>query len=103
MEHIIQFGVTIDDDAIRKNVESKALDAVVAQIVNEMKSNMPKDNYGYGKKIDWYRVSGDAISKFIEDNKDEILKIMSNELVERVCRSKAYREARDRGLGVSND
>lgn len=32
MEHIIQFGVTIDDDAIKKNIEKNAVDKLVADI-----------------------------------------------------------------------
>lgn len=32
MEHIIQFGVTVDDDAIRKRIEEQASNTVIKEI-----------------------------------------------------------------------
>ena len=88
MEHIVQFGVTIDDDAIRKNVEANAMKTIVNQFVNEMKSNLPK-RFG---SVDWDRVAYNCVVEFVEENKAEIMDIAANKLVERVHRTKAWRE-----------
>ena len=89
MEHIIQFGITIDDNAIKQRVEAQALDQVVSKFTSEMKANLPK-KYG---DIDWSRVAYDAVSDFIDENKAEIIEEMKAALIEKVTRTKAYREA----------
>ena len=89
MEHIVQFGISIDDNAIKQRVEAQALDQVVSKFTSEMKSNLPK-KYG---SIDWSRVAYDAVSDFIEENKAEIIAEMKAALIEKVTRTKAYREA----------
>lgn len=89
MEHILQFGITIDDDAIRKRVEANAFDCVVAQFVREMKSNLPKR---YGGSIDWDRVAWSCVEDFIEQNKEEVMELAAKRLVEKVYRTKAWKE-----------
>lgn len=96
MEHIIQFGVTIDDDAIRKHVEKNALNAVVNQFVGEMKSNLPK--LYYGDKVDWNSVAYQCVEEFIEENKAEIMDLAAEKLVEMVRRTKAWRERYERAM-----
>lgn len=96
MEHIVQFGITIDDDAIRKNIEKNAMDAVVKAFVGEMKSNLPKS---YGGRVDWNRVAWDCIDEFIEQNKAEIMDIAAEKLVEKVKRTKAWREKYGEAFG----
>lgn len=88
MEHIVQFGVTIDDDAIKKNVEAQALNALVEKLTAEIKSNLPK-RYG---TVDWNRVAYNCIEEFIGQNKAEIMDMAADRLVEKVARTKAWRE-----------
>ena len=89
MEHIIQFGITIDDDAIKKNVEANAMNEIVKSFVNEMKSNLPK---AWGGRVDWDRVAYGCVDKFLDKNKAEIMELAANRLVEKVYRTKAWRE-----------
>lgn len=89
MEHIVQFGITIDDSAIKQRVEAQALDQIVAKFTAEMKANMPK-KYG---DVDWNRVAYNVIRDFIDENRNEIIAEMKAALIERVTRTKAYREA----------
>ena len=100
MEHIIQFGITIDDDAIRKNVESHALAAVVETFVGEMKRNLPKTYYG--NNVDWKAVAYNCVSEFVEQNRDEIMDIAADKLVEKVARTKAWREKYGKALEVDD-
>lgn len=89
MEHIVQFGITIDDEAIKKRIEANALDQVVSKFVAEMKANLPK-KYG---QIDWSRTAYEAVQEFICDHKSEIIEEAKIALIENVKRTKAYREA----------
>ena len=41
MEHIIQFGITIDDEVIKQNIENKARE----QIINEVKEEIKTEQY----------------------------------------------------------
>ena len=99
MEHIIQFGITIDDDAIRKNIEANALAAVVETFVSEMKRNLPKAYYG--SNVDWRAVANNCIQDFVEKNRDEIMDIAADRLVEKVMRTKAWREKYGKALEAS--
>lgn len=98
MEHIIQFGITIDDDAIKKNIEANALAAVVDAFVGEMKRNLPKAYYG--NNVDWKAVACNCVQDFIERNRDEIMDIAADRLVEKVMRTKAWREKYGKALEV---
>ena len=88
MEHIISFGVTIDDDAIKKHVEEKALECVVDKLSAEIKSNLPK-RYGH---VDWDRVAYNCIETFIGENREAIMDMAADRLVEKVYRTKAWKE-----------
>ena len=93
-EHIIQFGFTIDDDAIKKNVEAQALSAVVEKLSAEIKSNLPK-RYG---SVDWDRVAYNCVESFIDENKSEIMDMAANRLVESVKRTKVWKERYGKAL-----
>ena len=67
MEHILQFGVTIDDHAIEKEV----MHSVTNAMTEELKKRIFEKYYGsYGGLS-----SGTAnlVVKFLENNKDEII------------------------------
>ena len=100
MEHIIQFGVTIDDDAIKKNIEANALAAVVENFTDEMKRHLPKAYYG--NNVDWRAVANDCLQDFVEKNRDEIMDIAADRLVEKVMRTKAWREKYGKALEVDD-
>ena len=99
MEHIIQFGITIDDDAIKKNIEANALDAVVRTFTDEMKRNLPKSYYG-SSNVDWKAVANNCVQDFLEKNRDEIMDIAADRLVEKVMRTKAWREKYGKALEI---
>lgn len=70
MEHIVQFGVTLDDDKIEKMVMSKASDECLAQI-RKATSNFCKDNYyGDSQLKEMFR---EEVKKVIADNKEIII------------------------------
>ena len=88
MEHIVQFGITIDDDAIRKHVEAKAADAVIRGLMQSL------FKLGYNDKP--LGISGDVeeiIEMFLEEHKQEIVDAAAERLADRLVRTKAVKEA----------
>lgn len=90
MEHIIQFGVTIDDDAIKKNIEKNAVDKLVTDIKKEVRDEIFVGS-GWNKGLS-YKVQ-EIIKEALAEYKDEIIKEATAELVETMKRSKKYKEA----------
>lgn len=88
MEHIVQFGVTIDDNAIQKNVEKQAAELVLKSIKDELGMSQWSNRSPVIK-----RMVDEHATKFFEDNKDEIIKLASDKLVEKLARTKAVKEA----------
>ena len=90
MEHIIQFGVTIDDDAIKKNIEKNAVDKLVTDIKKEVRDEIFVGS-GWNRGLS-YKVQ-EIIKEAMAEYKDEIIKEATAEIVETMKRSKKYKEA----------
>lgn len=90
MEHIIQFGITIDDDAIKKNIEKNAVDKLVTDIKKEVRDEIFVGS-GWNRGLS-YKVQ-EIIKEAMAEYKDEIIKEATAEIVETLKRSKKYKEA----------
>jgi len=86
MEHIIQFGITIDDDAIKKHIEEKATNQVVDSISQSTKDRLFRYN---GFSYDAQEMFGELLEKY----KDEIIEKATAQVVDSIKRSKKYKEA----------
>lgn len=106
MEHIVQFAIGIDDNAIRKVVESTAekqiIDDIRQQVLDKM---LEKSGWGaynsHAKPEDplkeWVRRE---IINFMEEHKEEILNKASHELAEHLARSKKVRNYISEKVGI---
>lgn len=86
MEHILQFGVTIDDDAIQKHVMQKASEQAVKDIRNVI------FNFRYGSPDSLSSEVAEMVKSVIEESKDEIIRLAAHEVAETMKRSKKYKE-----------
>lgn len=86
MEHIIQFGITIDDDAIKKHIEEKATKQVVDSISQSIKDKLFRYN---GFSYDAQEMFAELLDKY----KDEIIANATAQIVDSIKRSKKYKEA----------
>ena len=94
MEHIVQFGINIDDTAIRKAIENN----VERQVVGELKKDVMRQltgkkdftNHEYTTKLKF--MIEDSIDQFLEVYKDDIIKTAADKLAERLSRTKAVKE-----------
>lgn len=95
MEHIIQFAIGIDDDAIRKRVEENSEKVIIDSLLSEIRKTIfDKDYYGRPTKTlsTW---AGSYLEAFLDANKGEIIKCAGEILAERLARTKAVREMVD--------
>lgn len=101
MEHIVQFGISIDDDQIKKTIENNVRSQVVAEIKKDcMEQLIGNDNasaYQYYQKIK--DMVNDNIKSFLEENKETIIKEAVNQLAEKLSRTKAVKEALSKTIG----
>ena len=101
MEHIVQFGIGIDDEAIRKIIMEKAEQSILDDLKKQIRTDIDNqifviDRGWYGKDYkrvglqDWVK---DLVEKTLKDNKDQIIKMASERLADKISRTKAVKEA----------
>ena len=101
MEHIVQFGIGIDDEAIRKIVMEKAEKSILNDLKKQIRTDI--DNQIFVIDKGWYgnenrRVGlqdwvNDLVAKLLEDHKTEIIERASERLADKMSRTKAIKEA----------
>ena len=90
MEHIIQFGITIDDDAIKKNIEKNAVD----KLVEELKKEVMKELFtgsSWSRELSYK--AKEILKSVMDECKEQIIAEATDYLVETIKRSKKYKEA----------
>lgn len=95
MEHILQFGINIDDDAIVKAITAKAEKMVIDELVERTKKDIDETIYskGYYRDRDLRDWVKDEFIKFLETNKDDIISRASEKLADKLFRTKQVKEA----------
>lgn len=93
MEHIVQFAIGIDDDAIKKRIEQNAEHSIISQLQNDIKQSFfGSSRYGYSNNPTPAPFIMERFESFLDDNKDDILEMTSNKLAEKLARSKRGKE-----------
>lgn len=92
MEHIVQFAIGIDDEAIRQRVIDCAYNDVVKQLMAEAKRETRLDGTSYWKKESWSNIIDRALRDYFDENKDTIINLAAEKLVDSYKRTKAFKE-----------
>lgn len=92
MEHIVQFAIGIDDEAIRQRVIDSAYNDVVKQLMEEAKRET-RLSAPYYRKQTWSDILDHALRGYIEENKDLVIELAATKLANSYQRSKAFKEA----------
>ena len=90
MEHIIQFGITIDDEVIKQNIEKSARD----KLVEDLKKDVMKELFtgsSWNRELSYK--AKEILKSVMDECKEQIIKEATAELVETMKRSKKYKEA----------
>lgn len=91
MEHIVQFAIGIDDEAIRKRIEQTA----EMQVVDSIKEDISERIFRKGRWDEtqlqaWVK---DIVIEAVLEHKDDIIKEAASRLCEYMKRTKAVKEA----------
>ena len=92
MEHIVQFAIGIDDEAIRQRVIESAYNDVVNQLVDEAKRETRISNRNYYNKQTWSDIIDHALRNYFDENKDLIVELAAEKLANSYKRTKAFKE-----------
>ena len=97
MEHIVQFGINIDDEAIKRAVLESGVKTIEAQIKREIVNQFFDARY-YGDnanpKVDKLRTwAQNVVFDMLAENKDAIINQAAVILAEKMSRSTKAREA----------
>lgn len=92
MEHIVQFAIGIDDEAIRQRVIEGAYNDVVKNLMAEAKREMRLDGRYYQKET-WKDIVGYALQNYFDKNKDLIIDLAAEKLADSYKRTKVFKEA----------
>lgn len=116
MEHIVQFGINLDDASIAEAIKRDAYNEVVKQLTDEARKALPR-KYSYGShgnyEVDWRGIIGEEVEKrvsaIISDKSDEIVDMAVKRVYDSIIRRKPFREACKKmdiifdGLGGDDD
>lgn len=89
MEHIIQFGVSVDDEAIKKTIVNKASETVVNEVKRELGVNV---GYFQNNAV-LRRMINEEVLAIFEAHKDAIIAEAGKQLADKLIRTKAVKEA----------
>jgi 3-methyladenine DNA glycosylase/8-oxoguanine DNA glycosylase len=94
MEHIVQFGINIDDTSIRKAIENNVMNQVANQIRQDVIKNLTgkKDytNYEYNEKMK--QLIAATTENFLQANREDIIEETAKKLAEKLSKTKAVKE-----------
>ena len=93
MEHIIQFGVTIDDDKIEKLVMEKASSECLKQVHEATKNYTSRGYYGDSEStLD--KMFKDEVKRIVDENKESIIEKAVKSVTVNIMKTKAITEAK---------
>lgn len=90
MEHVVQFGINIDDEAIKKAVSANVEKEVIAGIRKKVEKDMGFGDYNfrYGS-----RFAQEVVETVLDEHLEEIVDSVSTRVAERLCKRKSFADA----------
>lgn len=101
MEHIVQFAINIDDKTIQNRIEEHAYRDVLDKLTKNAVDSVFAHTNTYSRELMWEKLLDNALQRFLEERKDEIIDKAANTLADRFQRTKKYREAM--GAAIAKD
>jgi hypothetical protein len=94
MEHIVQFAIGIDDNAIREKVEANAEKEIIKSIKQDVANKLFSSWYRNAKpeKDPLSEFSKGIVEKFLEQHQEELLEKAAVHLADKLARTKKGKE-----------
>ena len=103
MEHIVQFAVGIDDEAIKKKIEEHAVEHIEKELKRDIANKIFRSNYYKGNADPTLSPLSEFSAEIVKDvmatYKDEIIQRAAELLADSYKRTKAWKETTE---GVIN-
>lgn len=94
MEHVVQLGISIDDDAIQKQIMKTAEKTIVGEIKSDISKQIfytGNPYYGSPKNELSERAEG-IVKEWLDENSDKIIELAGKMVAEKVFRSKKWKD-----------
>ena len=92
MEHIVQIGIGIDDEAIKETIRANVQEAVVNKISEELIDVIFKRSGYNNKDLSLQPFAFDLVKEVFEDNKDTIINLSVKELAKALSKKKVVKD-----------
>lgn len=92
MEHIVSFGISFDDETIKKHIQERAYQDVRDQLVSQAMSQLRSGRPSYRDDDMWKRMAANALTSWIDQHKDDVIEAAANVLADRFSRTKAFKQ-----------
>lgn len=100
MEHVVQFGVSIDDEAIQRKILDSAEKTIIGDLKREVGKHILQSRYSYGADLTVLTSLGEKlVGEWLDEHKDEVIEAAANKIAEKVSRTKKFKEAVDGIVG----
>lgn len=90
MEHIVQFGINLDDNAIRQSIVAQATEEC-RKAIKELRGNTYYDKDGVRDIVEYE--ANLQIRALLKEREDEIISFAVKEVAKGICRTKTFRES----------
>lgn len=98
MEHVVQLGISIDDDAIQKQIMKTAEKTIIGEIKNDIESQIierHRASWSYDRSKDELNLttySESIIRDWLDGNSDKIIELAGKMVADKVFRSKKWKD-----------
>ena len=94
MEHVIQIGVSVDDEAIQKQIMATAEKQIIGEIKKDIeKGIISKRNRYYGSppETELTERAEEIVKEWLNENSDKVIECAGKLIADKVYRSKAWK------------
>lgn len=93
MEHIVQFGISVDDEAIKQTILDNAEKNIMDRITRDVKLAIFRTNGWSNNPTDQLRPwVEEKVDNILKENKDAIIDLAAEKLAECLARTKKAKE-----------
>ena len=101
MEHIVQFAIGIDDDAIKKRITDSAEKQIKDELMKDIKSAIEHEIFDMyrgpwdkeAKRIGLQNWCKELVVQTLNKHEDKIVELAAEKLADKLSRTKAIKEA----------
>ena len=94
MEHVIQIGVSVDDEAIQKQIMATAEKQIIGEIKNDIEKkilNKRDKYYGSPPETELTERAEEIVKEWLNENSDKVIECAGKLIADKVYRSKAWK------------